>query len=68
LRKKRMGIAYKQGVPAFIIFGDKSLKDMALIKPTNREEFRTVFGVGEKKVETYADEFTALIKEYLKES
>lgn len=65
LRKKRMEIAYKQGVPAFIIFGDKSLKDMALIKPTTKETFRTVFGVGEKKVETYGDEFTSLIRNYL---
>jgi len=65
LRKKRMELAYKQGVPAFIIFGDKSLKDMALIKPATKDEFRTVFGVGEKKVETYADEFTTLIRVYL---
>jgi len=66
LRKRRMEIAYKQGVPAFIIFGDKSLKDMALIKPATKEAFATVFGVGEKKVETYADEFTTLIRAYLK--
>jgi ATP-dependent DNA helicase RecQ len=65
LREKRKELANEQGVPAFIIFGDKSLKDMASIKPTTKEEFTTVFGVGQRKAEIYADEFTAIIKDYL---
>ncbi|MBU1888250.1 MAG: HRDC domain-containing protein, partial [Candidatus Omnitrophica bacterium] len=56
----------RQGVPAFIIFGDKSLKDMAAIRPTTKEQFATVFGVGDKKAKTYADHFTLVIKAYLK--
>jgi len=46
LRQKRAELARQQGVPAFIIFGDKSLKDMATIKPTTRDAFATVYGVG----------------------
>ena len=65
LRRKRMEIAHKQGVPAFIIFGDKSLKDMAIIKPTTKEEFTTVFGVGERKAKTYANDFISIISDYL---
>ncbi|MFH1318869.1 MAG: ATP-dependent DNA helicase RecQ [Candidatus Omnitrophota bacterium] len=65
LRVKRAELARKQGVPAFIIFGDKSLKDMSLIKPTTRGEFATVFGVGERKLEAYFEEFTAVINDYL---
>jgi len=65
LRKKRAEIARKQGVPAFIIFGDKSLKDMAIIKPITKDQFATVFGVGDKKAKTYAQTFTSLIKDYL---
>ena len=34
LRSKRAELARKQGVPTYIIFGDRSLKDMAFIKPT----------------------------------
>jgi ATP-dependent DNA helicase RecQ len=67
LRDKRAELARKHGVPAFIIFGDKSLKDMAAIKPTTKEQFSEVFGVGEKKSKTYADTFTSIIKEYLRQ-
>ena len=66
LRRKRAELAFKHRVPAFIIFGDKSLKDMAIIKPTSKEAFATVFGVGAKKADTYADTFTSIISEYLK--
>jgi ATP-dependent DNA helicase RecQ len=54
-----------QGVPAFVIFGDKSLRDMAMIKPITREAFATVYGVGDYKLHTYSDAFTELIKQYL---
>ena len=62
LREERAKLAQKKRVPAYIIFGDKSLKDMALKKPVTREEFADVFGVGESKVELYAEIFTAVIK------
>ncbi|MBU4457669.1 MAG: ATP-dependent DNA helicase [Candidatus Omnitrophica bacterium] len=66
LHSKRTELARKQGVPAFIIFGDRSLKDMTVVKPTTKEEFRAVFGVGDRKVETYAKDFTSIINNYLK--
>jgi len=64
LRAKRAELARKQGVPAYIIFGDKSLKDMASRKPATREAFSGVFGVGEHKLKTYADQFISVIKQY----
>ncbi len=67
LRKKRAELAQQQGVPAFIIFGDKSLRDMAVIKPVTRQAFATVYGVGEHKLQIYADAFIGLIKKYLEE-
>lgn len=66
LRNKRAQLARQQGVPAFIIFGDKSLKDMAAIKPITREAFATVYGVGDHKLHAYGDFFTEMIKQYLK--
>jgi ATP-dependent DNA helicase RecQ len=65
LRGKRAEIARTQGVPAFIIFGDKSLRDMARIKPTTREAFATVYGVGDYKMHAYADAFIEVIKNFL---
>ena len=66
LRGKRAELARKQGVPAYIIFGDRSLKDMASVKPTTREAFSGVFGVGERKLKIYAEPFVDVIKQYLK--
>lgn len=65
LRSKRAELARKKGVPAFIIFGDKSLKDMTAVKPTTREAFAGVFGVGDQKLKAYGDMFTSLIRQYL---
>ncbi|MBU1998824.1 MAG: HRDC domain-containing protein, partial [Candidatus Omnitrophica bacterium] len=65
LRGKRAELAQKQGVPAYIIFGDKSLKDMASGKPTTCEDFSGVFGVGEHKLKIYAEPFLSVIKKYL---
>ena len=66
LRGKRAELARKQGVPAYIIFGDRSLKDMAGSKPVTREEFGEVFGVGEHKLKVYSEAFMKVIKEYLR--
>ncbi len=65
LRNKRAELARQQGVPAFIIFGDKSLKVMAGIKPITREAFASVHGVGDHKLRVYADAFIEIIKKYL---
>jgi ATP-dependent DNA helicase RecQ len=65
LRRKRAELARQQGVPAFIIFGDKSLKHMATIKPGTREIFATVYGVGDHKLNAYAEAFLEVIKQYL---
>jgi ATP-dependent DNA helicase RecQ len=65
LRQKRAELARQRGVPAFVIFGDKSLRDMARIKPTTREAFSSVYGVGDYKLRTYAEAFIEVIKKYL---
>lgn len=65
LRRRRAALAFTQGVPAYIIFGDRSLKDMAALKPLTRQAFATVFGVGEHKLKTYSEAFINVIKQYL---
>lgn len=65
LRQKRAALARKQNVPAYIIFGDRSLKDMAFLKPATRAAFSAVFGVGEHKLKIYAKPFIDIIKQYL---
>lgn len=67
LKEKRAGIARENHVPPYIIFSDKTLKDMALLKPRNNDEFLLVSGVGEKKMEVYGPQFLPVIREYLGE-
>ncbi len=62
LREKRMELAMQKSVPAFIIFGDKSLKEMAVRKPKTVEAFAQIYGVGERKCAEYAEIFLSVIR------
>ena len=64
LREKRTALALKRGVPAYIIFSDKTLRDMAARKPVTREGFSGIYGVGENKLRSYADIFIKVIKDH----
>ena len=64
LRQKRAELAGAKKVPAFIIFGDKTLREMAHRKPMTDQAFATVYGVGEKKHKEYATVFIEVIKQY----
>ena len=66
LRKVRMEIAKTEGVPPYIVFSDKSLKDMSAKKPGSRKEFLKVSGVGENKCRKYGERFLTAIAEYKK--
>ncbi len=63
LKQQRLALARERNVPAFVIFSDRTLIDMAARKPQTREEFGSVFGVGAAKTEAFSDIFTALIRE-----
>ena len=63
LRLFRMEMAQKQGVPPYIIFSDKTLKDMSVKLPENKEEMLEVHGIGEVKFERYGAEFLTLLQE-----
>ncbi|MBW4031050.1 MAG: DNA helicase RecQ [Acidobacteria bacterium] len=53
LREWRAGVAREQGVPAYIVFGDATLRGIALTRPSSLEQLGTISGVGEKKLESY---------------
>lgn len=65
LRQLRYEKALEEELPAFIVFNDKSLRDMCLKLPRNEEEFLEVSGVGLAKKEKYAQDFLACIAEHL---
>ncbi|WP_034224504.1 DNA helicase RecQ [Actinotalea ferrariae] len=55
LRTWRAGVAKEQGVPAYVVFHDATLREIASRRPGSREELGTVAGVGAAKLERYAD-------------
>ena len=65
LRKLRMSIANEQGVPAYVVFTNAALADMAAKKPLTIEEFYYVSGVGETKARAYGEKFIRAIGEYI---
>ena len=65
LRALRRQLADQRGVPAYIIFSDVSLRQMARNYPTNSSEFRRVPGVGQQKLKDFADPFLNEIKDHL---
>jgi ATP-dependent DNA helicase RecQ len=65
LRGLRRELADKRGVPAYIIFSDVSLRQMARNYPITASEFRHIAGVGEQKFKDFADAFLSEIKNYL---
>jgi ATP-dependent DNA helicase RecQ len=64
LRKLRRQLAEEKHVPAFVVFSDATLRDMARLKPVTTEDFLQVNGVGEKKCEQYAQVFLRAIDQY----
>ncbi|MFP6759028.1 MAG: HRDC domain-containing protein [Alphaproteobacteria bacterium] len=68
LKKLRLEIAQQREVPAFVVFGDKSLVDMAGKKPADVNEFGEIFGVGEAKLKDFAAPFLAEIANFSTES
>ena len=53
LREWRAAEARDQGVPAYIIFGDATLRGIAISRPSTRDELGAISGVGEKKLDSY---------------
>lgn len=63
LRHLRNLYALENKIPAYIIFNDRTLKDMAEKMPLNIDSFAKVSGVGEKRREQYGDSFIELIRQ-----
>ncbi|KQW89088.1 ATP-dependent DNA helicase RecQ [Massilia sp. Root418] len=65
LRWWRVETARAHSVPAYVIFVDATLREIAKAQPTSLDDLRGISGVGEKKLASYGDEIVALIAEML---
>ena len=63
LRTLRKRLADEAGMPPYIVFTDASLWDMVQRQPTTLEEFSTIVGVGQAKLDRYGEHFVELIRE-----
>jgi len=66
LRKLRSEIAKAEGVPAFVIFNDATLRQLEAERPMSEEEFLKIDGVGKVKLEKYGHSFIKAITEFQK--
>ena len=64
LRALRRAVAAERGVPAYVVFGDAALRDMARRKPTSLDAFLGCHGVGQSKCREFGEAFTAAVREY----
>ena len=65
LRTLRKRLADERQVPAYIIFGDATLRQMARLYPVQLKDLEGITGVGEKKRAEFGGIFTRTIAEYL---
>ena len=63
LRDLRTQIASQKGIPPYIVFSDKTLKDLSVKVPQDKEAMLQVHGIGEVKFERYGSEFLSLLSE-----
>ena len=62
LRRWRSATARDQGVPAYVILHDKTLRELATVRPGNQGHLAGISGMGSAKIERYGDELLALIR------
>ena len=67
LRRLRADIAREENVPAYVVFSNATLADMAKKMPKNTTELRRVSGVGEIKAQWYGKKFLKEVKDFLSE-
>jgi ATP-dependent DNA helicase RecQ len=68
LRQLRLEISKRLNVPPYVVFHDKTLREMAVRRPASRMELLAITGVGERKAEQYGDLFLEVIKNNAPES
>ena len=66
LRALRAEIAKEEEIPAYLVFSDKTLKELEQVRPVTEMEFLEISGVGQRKLEVYGDAFIKAIIDFQK--
>jgi ATP-dependent DNA helicase RecQ len=68
LRRLRREMAEEVAKPAYVIFGDRTLRDMAQVRPSTLERMRRLYGVGDNKLREYGEAFLKAIRDLCRET
>jgi len=68
LRALRRQLADQRGVPAYVLFNDATLRDMARLRPGSPDAFLGIRGVGERKLADFGQRFLEVIVTYCREN
>jgi ATP-dependent DNA helicase RecQ len=63
LKRLRLELAHARGVPPYVVFHDRTLLELARLQPTSRAAFAQIHGVGEAKLNNFAEPFLDLIRQ-----
>ena len=63
LKKWRRTQASEANVPPYVIFGDKTLYELAALRPQSEDDLRTIYGIGESKIERFGEAILRIIEQ-----
>ncbi|HRI09881.1 MAG TPA: HRDC domain-containing protein, partial [Nannocystaceae bacterium] len=63
LRAHRMEVARRDGVPPYVVASDRSLRDVALLRPRSLDELRLAHGIGPAKADRYGQGLLAVVRQ-----
>jgi ATP-dependent DNA helicase RecQ len=61
LRRHRLAVARGEGIAPFIVASDRTLRDIAVLRPRDRDELLRAHGIGHNKLERYGDGFLEVV-------
>ncbi|WP_096200690.1 DNA helicase RecQ [Bacillus sp. FJAT-45350] len=64
LRQLRKEVASENHIPPYLVFSDKTLREMSQVIPLTEEELLYISGVGQNKLEKYGSSFLELLQEF----
>lgn len=64
LRRWRASVAKESGAPAYTVLSNRTLEEIAQVKPTNREALLAVSGIGQAKLENYGDQVLEILADF----
>lgn len=65
LKEMRKKLAKEAEVPPYVIFGDRTLEDIAVKKPVALSQLTDIYGIGEVKADRYGDEIISIVRKHL---